>query len=90
MYQTANNTLRSLRDKKTNISSVSKSSGSFGESKRYLARPMIANSSIGNGLTAEKDRTLSNLSRNSARKDKNNQFKESIETSTQIYNFNMG
>ena len=89
MYCTANNTLRSLRDKKTNQSSVSKSSGSFGESKRFLAKPMIANSSIGNGLTAEKDRALSNLSRNSLGKDKNNQFKESIETSTQIYSYNM-
>ena len=72
MYSTANNTLRSLRDWKTNVSSVSKSSGSFGESKKLLHRPMVANSSIGIGLTVEKDRNFSNISRNSVSKEINN------------------
>ena len=73
MYSTANNTLRSLRDgPKTNVSSVSKSSGSFGESKKMLHRPLVANSSIGIGLNVDRDKTFSNLSRNSASKERNN------------------
>ena len=56
-----------------------------------LHRPLVANSSMGMGLTTEKERTFSNISRNSGKdfdKNKTHISKKSIETQ-QIYNGNV-